>query len=249
MIFLILFNILSISNISIDENNIEIEASINLNEDSISKGVYVLSGELIKENKKIGLVRRFSRIYFPCKKGICNYSFQIEIGFDKIEKKDLIDFILKKGYFLNITLKEINSKKEIKLNLPFSYDFKGEISENMDLNLIKIEDLIVYLKEKPSIKFNLILINPFLFNIQIKEAKITFEIENQKIENNFNLNEEIGKGEKSFPLEIPIKSDLLFYILSKKFLKEDFSAKISGNYNGKIKFMIDEYSFEISFSK
>lgn len=249
MIFLIFFNILSISNISIDENNIVIDASINLNEDLISKGVYVLRGDLIKENKKIGLVQRFSRIYFPCKKGNCNYSFQIEVEIEKLEKKDLVDFILKKGFFLNLILKEINSKKEVKLNLPFIYDFKDEISENMDLSLIKIENIIVNLKEKPSIKFNLSLINPFLFNIKIKEVKVIFEIENQKIENNFNFNEEIGKGEKSFPLEIPIKGDLLFYILSKKFFEEDISAKISGNYYGNIKIMIEEYSFDIPFSK
>jgi len=244
LIFLFLFQI---TNISIEENILYFDTSINLEKNIVPEGTYNLYGEIIKGNKKIGTIYRLARIYFPCKIKECNYPFKIEVDLEKIKKIDLIDFLKKNNFKLNIKLKEINSKKEKIIETPFDYFFSENISENINLNLIVIENINVNLKEKPSIEFDLKIKNPFNFKVFLKEAEIIFRIENKTLQNNFKINEEIEKGEKVFNLKIPIEGDLLFLILSKKFMEEDISTKISSNYNGNLIILIEEKTLKIPF--
>lgn len=244
IILLFLFELLELS---IEEDIINLDVSVSLNEGFISKGIYKLEGELLRGEKKIGKVYRFSRIYFPCNKKDCNYAFKIEIKAKELNEKDIIDFLEKKDFTLNMKFIEINKKEEFTKEEPFNYVLKDSFKESIYLDLIKIENTKINLKEKPSVNFDLKLINPFSFKVLVQDLNISFNIEEQKIEKNFKLNEKIDTGEKNFNLEIPIKKDLLIYILSRKFFEEDLSAKISANYNGSLNILIGERSLKIDF--
>ncbi len=244
---IILFFLFELSGLSMEEDTINLDVSVSFIEGFISKGIYKLEGELLRGDKKIGKVCRFSRIYFPCNKKECNYTFKIEIDTKELEEKDVIDFLEKKDFKLNMKFVEINKKEEFIKEEPFDYILKENFKENIYLDLIKIENIKLNLKEKPSVNFDLKLINPFKFKVFVQDLNISFQIEEQKIEKNFKLNEKLQKGEKNFNLEIPIKKDLLIYILSKKFFEEDLSAKISANYNGSLNFFIGEHSLKIDF--
>lgn len=247
MLSLLLFTIFEISKIIIDEKKVIIETSIELSQKIIKPGTYNMKGKFLINKKELGNISRFARIYFPCKKKSCTYPFKIEMEIEKLKIEDLISFLNRKNLELSFILREINQKEESKINIPFEYLIGNNL--NLDLNLIKIEEIKIIIKEKPSISFNLNITNPFDFKIKILKAKITFFIENQKLEKDFSINEEIEKGQKSFLLDYQIKGDLLFYILSKKFREEDISTNLYSKYNGFITIAIKDYFFEIPFEK
>lgn len=247
MLSLILFLIFEISKIMIDEKKIIIETSLELSQIIAKPGTYNMKGKFLINKKEIGNISRFSRIYFPCKKKSCTYPFKIEIEIEKLKIEDLINFINRENLELFLILRDINQKEELKIDIPFEYSIDKNL--NLDLNLIKIEDMKMILKEKPQISFNLNITNPFDFKIKILKAKIIFFIENQKLEKDFSIDEEIEKGQRSFLLYYQIKGDLLFYLLSKKFMEEDISTNLSAKYNGFITISIKDYFFEIPFEK
>lgn len=249
MIPLILFFIFEISKIIIDEKKIIIETSLELSQKIAKPGTYNMKGKFLINKTELGDISRFARLYFPCKRKSCNYPFKIEIGIEKLKIEDLINFINKKNIKLSFILKEINKKEELKIDVPFDYSIELNNNLSLDLNLIKIEDIKMLLKEKPQISFNLNITNPFNFKIKILKAKISFFIETKRFEEDFSINEEVDKGERSFLLNCEMKKDLLLYLLSKKFMEEDISNKLSANYNGTITIAIKDYFFEIPFEK
>ena len=247
MLTLFLFTIFEISKIIMDEKKIIFETSIELSQKIIKPGTYNMRGKFLVNKKELGNISRLSRIYFPCNKKSCTYPFKIEMEIEKLKIEDLINFINRKNLESSFIFREINQKEELKIDIPFKYLIDSNL--NLDLNLIKIEETKIIIKEKPSIAFNLNITNPFDFKIKILKAKIFFFIENQKLEKDFQINEEIEKGQKSFLLDYQIKGDLLFYLLSKKFREEDISTSLSAKYNGFIKIAIKDYFFEIPFEK
>lgn len=247
MLSIILFIIFEISKINMDEKKVIFGTSIDLSQNIIKPGTYNMKGKFLINKKEIGNIIRFSRIYFPCKKKSCTYPFKIEMEIEKLKIEDLINFINKKNLELFLIFREINQKEELKIDIPFEYSIDKNL--NLDLNLIKIDEIKIAIKENPSINFNLNITNPFDFKIKILKAKIFFFIENQKLEKDFSIDEEIEKGQRSFLLYYQIKGDLLFYILSKKFSEEDISTNLSAKYNGFITIAIKDYFFEIPFEK
>ncbi|MEJ5167360.1 MAG: hypothetical protein WHV67_10090 [Thermoanaerobaculia bacterium] len=249
MIFFLILSIFNISKISFEEEKIILHTSLELERSFIGEGIYNLKGNLIHKNKKMGEVKRFSRIYFPCKKNLCSYPFHIEIETKNIKREDFLNFLKGKDIKLELIFKEINKNEEIKILKDFSYNLNIEKETELEMDIIKIEEIKVSLKEKPQINFNLILKNPFNFKLKVKNIKVLFLIENQKLEEDFKIEEEIGKGDRVFPLKIPLKGDLLIYILTKKFLEEDLSLKISAGWSGEITVEIDKITLKIPFEK
>ncbi len=248
-IFLIFLNI-TLSKILIEEEKIFLLCSLALKEKEIEEGTYLLSGSLNYKKDKIGEATRIPRIYFPCKKEICNYDFKIEVFYKDIKENFLLEFLNKKNFNLNLNLKEIN--KNIKKSLNFSFGLLNKdknFTFDVSNSLINIENINLNLKEKPSIKMSLKILNPFNFNFFIEKIILNFKIDEFKLEREFDLKEELSMGEKIKDLDLPIKEDLLLYILTKKFLQEDISRKISGSYEGEIVLKFKNYEISIPFKK
>lgn len=247
LLFLILFTF-KITKIEINNEKIILQTFITLEREFLQKNGYNLKGDLFIENKKIGYVQRFSRIY-PCKKNLCSYDFDIEIETKNIKKEDFLGFLSGKNLKIELNLNKINKKEEIKILKEFLYSIDLENYTELEMEIIKIEEISLELKEKPQIKFNLILKNPFNFKLKIKNLRVEFLLENQKIEENFKIYEEMEKGEKVFPLQIPIKSDLLISILARKFMEEDLSGALSPSWKGDIFIEIEDKIIKVPFEK
>lgn len=249
MFLIIILWIFNISKISIEEEKITLSTSFDMQKDFLKEGIYILRGKLEISGKPLGDVQRFTRIYFPCKKDLCSYPFNIEIETKNVGKEDFLKFLKNKDVKLNFIFKEINKNEEIKIKGDFLYNVNIEEKTELEMDIIKIEEIKVSLKEKPQINFNLILKNPFNFKLKVKNIKVLFFIENQKLEEDFKIEEEIEKGDRVLPLKIPLKGDLLIYILAKKFLEEDLSASISARWEGEISIELDKNILKIPFKK
>lgn len=247
MLFIIFF-VIEILSVEINLEKVLLRMDLEIEEKILNPGKYKISGEIKIKNDSLGKIFRLSRIYYPCKAKKCKYLINAEIPLEKIKKEDLLNFLNRKEAYLDLIFHEIEKNISIKKTLKFETKITKEKDFlNVSKDLLKIENISLSLKEKPKVEFDLFIKNPFNFQIKIEKLNINFNLDEFNLKEEFEINETLNKGEKTYKFSINLKEEILLYILAKKFTERDITKKLKAKANGILKVSIENKFLEIPF--
>ena len=233
----------------VTEKAVSFEFSLPADAVTLPAGAYLVSGTILHEGKAIGAFYRIPRFTLPCRNTPCAVVVRCAVPVSNVTEALALSVIRKTSTMtFRSEFKNADTKSAAHFDIASSVTAQSiGLTPDSAAGLIRFGSP-AFTPKTQALTLDLTVVNPFTFPVRLASIRVKAEPAPKSVtEQTFPFNEPIPPGEIEKTLSLPLKSADLLYLISNKFMQEDYTLSLSVPVEGVVAVRIAGQSLEIPF--